>query len=139
MNKTRNPLMRLAVIIIVSCCALTSPCQVSHKSEVTSLKDPQERTPRYLLRPGDMIELQFEFSPEFNQSITVQPDGFIALKGVPDMHVSGLSVPELVSRVQSEYAKFLHQPAVSAFLRQFEHPYYVVGGMVSHPGKYDLA
>ncbi|HZL67978.1 MAG TPA: polysaccharide biosynthesis/export family protein, partial [Candidatus Limnocylindrales bacterium] len=49
-----------------------------------------ERNPRYQLCPGDVLELHFEFTPEFNQSnIAVQPDGFANLTGVGDVHVAG--------------------------------------------------
>src|SRR4051812_5484070 len=52
-----------------------------------------ERYPRYLLQKSDVMDLGFTFSPEFNQIVTVQPDGFITLKDVGDLHVEGLSVP----------------------------------------------
>ena len=35
--------------------------------------------PRYLLRPGDTLQLQYRLTPEFNQSVTVQPDGYVSL------------------------------------------------------------
>ena len=35
----------------------------------------QERYPRYQVLDGDTMDLVFEFSPEFNQTVTVQPDG----------------------------------------------------------------
>src|SRR4051794_34771551 len=35
---------------------------------------------RYLLRAGDVFEVQYRLSPEFNQTVTVQPDGFVMLQ-----------------------------------------------------------
>src|SRR6185369_17304567 len=29
---------------------------------------------RYRLQPGDVFEVQFRYTPEFNQTVTVQPD-----------------------------------------------------------------
>jgi len=37
----------------------------------------------------------FELSPEFNQTVVVQPDGFVTLKAVGDVKVVGQTVPEL--------------------------------------------
>ncbi len=37
----------------------------------------RERNPRYRLRKGDSFELDFAMTPDFNQTITVQPDGYI--------------------------------------------------------------
>ena len=30
---------------------------------------------RYVLEPGDVLEIQYRYTPEFNQTLTVQPDG----------------------------------------------------------------
>lgn len=97
-----------------------------------------QREPRYLLRPGDVFDLQFEFSPEYNQSVTVQPDGFVMLRGAGDMHVAGKTVPELTESLQAAYGKFLAQPVVSVVLKDFEKPYFIANGQVEKPGKYEL-
>lgn len=44
----------------------------------------QERNPRYALRKGDSFDVDFAFSTEFNQTVVVQPDGFITLRGAGD-------------------------------------------------------
>jgi polysaccharide export outer membrane protein len=93
---------------------------------------------RYQLCPGDILEINFPFSPEFNQTVTVQPDGFITLRGVGDLLVVGKTKPELTERIQKTYSKILHDPVVSVELKDFEKPYYIVSGEVNHPGKFDL-
>src|SRR5262245_13672549 len=40
-----------------------------------------ERHPLYRLTKSDTVEVSFTFSPEFNQILTVQPDGFVVLRG----------------------------------------------------------
>ena len=97
-----------------------------------------QREPRYLLRPGDIFDLQFEFSPEYNQTVSVQPDGFVTLRGVGDIHVSGKNVPELTDTLKQAYGKFLAQPVVSIVLKDFEKPYFIANGQVEKPGKYEL-
>ena len=97
-----------------------------------------ERAPRYHLQEGDTFAVHFEFSPEFDQEITVQPDGYVALRGVGDVHVAGQTVPQLSSTLQSAYEKILHQPSISIVLKDFEKPYFIAGGQVGHPGKYTL-
>src|SRR5690242_13164309 len=52
-----------------------------------------ERNPRYRLGRGDVLEITFPRTPEFNQTATVQPDGFISLHGAGDLQVFGLTVP----------------------------------------------
>ena len=98
----------------------------------------QERYPRYQLLPGDTMDLVFEFSPEFNQTVTIQPDGYISLRGVGDIHVSSETLPELVTALENAYSKILNKPAISVLMKDFEKPYFIVNGQVGHPGKYTL-
>ena len=93
---------------------------------------------RYKLRDGDMLDLNFTFVPEFNQTITIQPDGFITLRAVGDLKASGLTVPELKKAVEAQYAGVLNDPVVAIELKDFEKPYFLAQGQVQKPGKYDL-
>ena len=70
----------------------------------------QERNPRYHLRRGDSFDLDFGLTPEFNQTVAVQPDGYVALKGVGSLYVEGKTVPELTESLKTAYAKILHDP-----------------------------
>lgn len=107
----------------------------------TDANDPQfqSRSPRYKIAPGDSFDLNFELSPEFNQSgVSVQPDGFVTLRSVGDIKVQGLTVPELTQTLRTAYAKILNDPIISVSLKDFEKPYFVADGQVNRPGKYDL-
>jgi polysaccharide biosynthesis/export protein len=105
-----------------------------------SASDPKfhERYPRYTLRPGDIFDVNFELSPEFNQTVNVQPDGYITLRGVGDVHVAGETVPQVTEILRTSYSKILHDPLVSVTLKDFEKPYFIADGQVGRPGKYDL-
>jgi polysaccharide export outer membrane protein len=96
------------------------------------------RNPRYRLRRGDSFDVDFALSPEFNQSIAVQPDGYVTLKGVGSIFVEGQSVPELTETLKAAYAKTLHDPVIAVALKDFEKPYFIAAGQVGKPGKYDL-
>jgi len=97
-----------------------------------------ERNPRYQLRPGDVLDVSFELSPELNQQISVQPDGFVTLKQIGDLHVAGESIPELTESVKKAYSRVLNNPIITVMLRDFEKPFFTAGGMVGHPGKYEM-
>ncbi len=99
----------------------------------------QERNPRYAIRAGDSFDINFELSPEFNQAaVVVQPDGFITLKGVGDIHVAGETVPQLIKTLHDAYDKILNDPPISVVMKDFEKPYFTAIGQLNHPGKYDL-
>jgi polysaccharide biosynthesis/export protein len=98
----------------------------------------QHRNRRYQLHSADVLELSFPFTPEFNQSVTVQPDGYITLRGVDSIQVEGQTLPEVSNSLRSVYAKILHDPVINVELKDFEKPFFIVGGEVGHPGKFDL-
>jgi polysaccharide export outer membrane protein len=93
---------------------------------------------RYALRKGDSFDVDFAFSPEFNQTVVVQPDGYITLRGAGSMRVEGQTVPELTETIKKAYANILHDPVVTVALKDFEKPYFLAGGQVAKPGKYEL-
>jgi polysaccharide export outer membrane protein len=96
------------------------------------------RNPRYQLCRGDVIELDFPFTPEFNQTLTIQPDGYITLRGAAELHLEGLTVPEATLALREAYGKTLRDPVVTISLKDFDKPYFIVSGQVGHPGKFDL-
>jgi len=97
-----------------------------------------ERRPLYRLRASDVVEIGFTVAPEFNQTLTVQPDGYVMLKDAGMVLVEGLSLEEFSEAVQKAYRGNLHDPQVAVALKDFERPYFVVGGEVGRPGKYEL-
>ena len=145
-----NSLIRIGVVVLISIlpCALraqtgadkvgTQVADASAPERTAQIPTLKLRNPRYQLCKGDVVELNFAMTPEFNQTLTVQPDGFIALRDVGDVHVEGQTVPELTETLQKAYKDILHQPVISIVLKEFEKPYFIVGGEVGKPGKYDL-
>jgi len=96
------------------------------------------RRPLYRLCKSDLLTISFTFSPEFDQTVSVQPDGYIILKGVKPLSVEGITVPELQEVIAQAYAGVLHDPEVTIVLQDFDKPYFIVGGEVNHPAKYEL-
>lgn len=82
--------------------------------------------------------IQFSLSPELNQTVTVQPDGYINLQNAGSLHVEGLTVPELVDAVKQAYVGILHDPIVNVDLEDFQKPQFTVTGQVFKPGQYEL-
>jgi polysaccharide export outer membrane protein len=125
----------------------TTSASASEASEITARETPadhdqtpvlQHRNRRYQLHSADVLELGFPFTPEFNQTVTVQPDGYITLRGLESMRVEGQTLPEVTNSVRAAYGKILHDPVIDVELKDFEKPYFIVGGEVGHPGKFDL-
>jgi polysaccharide export outer membrane protein len=99
---------------------------------------PAERNPRYQICRQDVLLLSFPLSPEFNQKVTVQPDGYISLQGAGTIFAAGLTLDGLVSAVKRAYVGTLHDPIVNVDLTDFQKPFFTVWGQVGKPGQYDL-
>jgi polysaccharide export outer membrane protein len=109
--------------------------------EADGMGNPQlggERRPLYRLNRSDVLALSFTLSPEFDQTLTIQPDGYIALKDAGPVFAQGLTLEEFRGAVRQAYTGYLHDPQVAVALKEFEHPYFVAGGEVGRPGKYEL-
>jgi len=111
-------------------------CEASPPSPVAT--GFSKRNPRYGIESGDSFDLNFQFVPTFNQSVTVQPDGFVSLRGIGDVHVAGKTVPELTHYLCEAYGKIMVSPDLVVILKNFDKPYFVAAGQVLKPGKYDL-
>jgi polysaccharide export outer membrane protein len=98
----------------------------------------QQRNPRYRLCASDVIALTFPLTPEYDQTVSVQPDGFITLAGAGDVHVEGLTTLETIPAIQAAYVNILHNSIVTIELKDFNKPYFTVSGQVFKPGKFDL-
>jgi polysaccharide biosynthesis/export protein len=117
---------------------LSSSDPVPDTSSQPATPQLQQRDSRYHLAAGDSFDVSFELSPEFNQTVVIQPDGYVTLKAVGDVKVVGQTIPELTSTLRTAYGKILNDPLVVVVLKDFEKPYFIADGQVGHPGRYDM-
>lgn len=97
-----------------------------------------ERRPLYRLHKSDVVEIEFDVVPEFNQTQIIQPDGLLALRDCAPIAAEGMTLPELQSAVRQAYAETLNDPKITIALKDFDKPYFIATGEVLHPGKYEL-
>ena len=93
---------------------------------------------RYRLQPGDVLDVQFRYSPEFNQTVTVQPDGYISLEITGDLKVAGFTIEETRQAVLRQASKRLADPVAAIVLKEFQRPYFIVAGEVATPNKFEM-
>ena len=94
--------------------------------------------PQYQIQPGDVMEVHYRYTPEYDQTVTVQPDGYITLNLVGNVKVSQATVEEARTAIIKQASERLNQPEVSITLKDFQKPYFVVAGQVVSPGKFDM-
>lgn len=93
---------------------------------------------RYKLNPGDVLDVIYRYTPEFNQTVAIQPDGYVTLEIVGEQKIGGLTVEQARQKILENAVKRLKDPVVNILLKQFQKPFFVVSGEVVNPGKFDM-
>jgi polysaccharide export outer membrane protein len=96
----------------------------------------QARDPRYRLNKTDVLSVNFVFTPEYDQNLQIQPDGYILPRGVAGIKAEGLTIPELTAALESEYGKILHDPVITVLPTNVVPAYFIAGGQLKNPGRY---
>jgi polysaccharide export outer membrane protein len=124
---------RLVLIALIVIAAWTI---VPAQAQRPRLRPHEEQ--RYLVQPGDVLEVQYRYSPEFNQTITVQPDGYVSLQVGGDLKIAGKNVEQVRQLILQKVGERLQDPEATVILKEFQKPYFVVAGEVVQPGKIEM-
>ena len=117
----------IALVVVLMAGALTSRAD-----------DQLHARPRYTLHPGDVLVLDYRYTPEFNQTVSVQPDGYLTLDIVGDVKATDMTLDQIHDEIIRRASVRLNNPELSISLKQFQQPYVVVAGEVDKPGKIEL-
>jgi len=129
--------MKFKLPLIIAICLFAGAPYISAQQQ----RPPRLTTvtaERYRLQPGDVLEVQFRYSPEFNQTVTVQPDGYISLEISGDARVAGMTVEQTRQVILKTASTRLRDPIATVILKEFQRPYFVVAGEVAQPGKIEM-
>lgn len=113
-------------------------CVISSVIVASSAAAAQSVAQRYVLQPSDEITVQYRYTPEFNQTIKIQPDGFVSLEVVGDIKLGGLTIQQARELIVEKAKIRLKDPEITLTLKDFEKPFFVVAGEVAKPGKFEL-
>ncbi len=112
--------------------------QQAHSDGTADHPALQHRNPRYRVNRDDVLQINFALSPELNQKVTIQPDGYITLQSIGSIYIAGMTVPEVVVAIKKASANILNEPIIDVDLVDFQRAYFTVTGQVTKPGQYDL-
>ena len=97
-----------------------------------------DREARYRLQTSDVVEIHYRYTPEFDQTVTIQPDGFVTLQIVGDIKLQGMTQDEAKAALLKKASERLKDPEITLVLKEFVKPYIVVGGEVATPGRFEM-
>jgi polysaccharide export outer membrane protein len=133
------PLVVIALSLLLSSCSGTDPKykDVPTASATEAPVSPvADSLPQYRLQIGDVLDVDFYLNPEFNETVTVRPDGMISTKIVEEMYVYNKTIKEINALLKKAYAKELKDPYVHTVVRSFAPIRIYVSGEVNAPGEY---
>ena len=128
------PAVLVAIAFVLSC---TSDPVVRNAVPVAQAPS-QDQPAKYVILPGDELDIKFFYNPELNETITVRPDGMISLQLVDEVRAAGMTPAELDQYLTDQYARELRKPVVTVIVRSFTGQRVYVGGEVNEQGLIEL-
>ena len=78
---------------------------------------------RYLIGPGDMINIIVWRNPEISMTVPVRPDGRISAPLVEDLQAMGKDPSTLARDIEKELSKYIRDAVVTVVVTNFVGPY----------------
>jgi polysaccharide biosynthesis/export protein len=105
---------------LIAGCSTNSqlPPASTHSSLTTSIDDY-----KYLIGPGDSVNIFVWRNPEVSGSFVVRPDGMISTSLVEDLPVSGKTPTAFAREVEKALAKYIRDPIVTISVGGFVGPF----------------
>ena len=93
----------------------------------------------YRIGPNDLMDVEVYGVPDLKRTVRVNSSGQVSLALVGNVNVAGLSAQRAEAMISEKYAeKYLQNPQVSVFIREFTSQRITIEGAVGKPGIYPI-
>ncbi|MGZ7065849.1 MAG: polysaccharide biosynthesis/export family protein [Candidatus Aminicenantales bacterium] len=93
----------------------------------------------YRIGPGDLLEIKVFEVEQLNQVVRVSEDGSITLPLLGRIEIEGLTQSGVVQKLSTLLqAKYVKNPQVTVFIKEYKSQQVAVIGAVEKPGNYEL-
>jgi polysaccharide export outer membrane protein len=94
----------------------------------------------YRISPSDLIDVEVLDADSLRRTVRVNAAGAISLPLIGQIYVAGLTSQEAEERIAARYSdKYLQNPQVSIFIKEFTTERITVEGAVTRPGIFPIA
>lgn len=109
------------------------------KKEAEPPKTVEPAGTEYRVGVDDILDISVIKPQEIMSTVTVAPDGAITFPYIGNVHVEGLTLPQIQDLVQKRLADgYMEYPVISVSLRQTNSKKFVIYGQVMRPGAYPV-
>jgi polysaccharide export outer membrane protein len=100
---------------------------------------PDSRTDEYQIGPLDLIEVEVFQAEELSRETRVNTEGYASLPLIGPVKVAGLTARQAERRIEQVLQeKYLQDPHVTVFIKEYESQKITVEGWVKNPGVFPL-
>lgn len=104
-----------------------------------SSQEPEKAVLDYRIGPRDLLDISVFGLNELNRTVRVSEDGKITLPLVGEVEVEGLTKTDLERKLsQLLEEKYLQNPQVTVFIKEYQSRRASVLGAVKNPGSYEI-
>jgi len=123
MNKRANiiPRRRWQAVLLLGCGLLLGACAGGFQPAPEEVAEADED--RYLIGPGDNLEIVVWDNPEVSRGVVVPPDGVITTPLVEDLPATGKTGTELAREIEQELSQYIREPVVTVIVSGFVGPF----------------
>jgi len=123
MNKRANiiPRRRWQAVLLLGCGLLLGACVGGFQPAPEEVAEADED--RYLIGPGDNLEIVVWDNPEVSRGVVVPPDGVITTPLVEDLPATGKTGTELAREIEQELSQYIREPVVTVIVSGFVGPF----------------
>jgi polysaccharide export outer membrane protein len=109
-------------------------------SNAPTVPVPMSLAKDYRLSPNDLLDVEVLDADNLRRTVRVNAAGAVSLPLIGRVVIAGMTTQEAEDRIAAQYAeKYLQNPQVSIFVKEFTTERVTIEGAVSHPGIFPLA
>lgn len=94
---------------------------------------------RYVLGPGDRLQMEVFNLPEYSQEYRILADGTLSLPLIGTLEVAGMTLEQASAKITQRYSQFIRRPAVTLILLEARPLQIAIAGEVKRPGSYTVS
>ena len=113
-----------ALMLLLQACSTGGETQVLAPSQAVEPRTLSHEEYRYLIGPGDLLNIFVWQNEEVSTEVVVRPDGMINTPLVEDIKVSEKSPSEVAREIEAALAKYIRDPVVTVKVDKFIGPYH---------------
>lgn len=114
-----RPLPRNCILWLIMAAGLLMLGACSMAPTVPDLGTTAQAPERYIIGPGDSLEIYVRDNPNLSTTVPVRPDGRISIPLVQSIQAAGKTPDELATDLEKELSQYIRSPIVTVIVKSF--------------------